>query len=91
MAYQAGIAPMECTDVIASDPKTLEQSGDVLLRREAAAQVLNTTPGTLAVWACKRQGPPFLKIGKRAVRYRLSDLQEWLKSCEVKTNSVAAG
>ena len=41
------------------------------------------TEGTLSVWRCKGQGPPFLKIGSRVV-YRGVDLNEWLEARLVK-------
>lgn len=57
---------------------TLE--ADRLLTREQAAEFLGVTSGTLAVWASVgRYGLKFKKVG-RSVRYKLSDLQEWLDS-----------
>lgn len=38
---------------------------------------------TLADWRTKRQGPPYLKIG-RLVRYREEDLASWLDSRLIK-------
>jgi len=50
-----------------------------LLTREEAAQVLGIRAQTLATWAMTgRYGLPVVKVG-RAVRYRKSDLEEWLK------------
>lgn len=52
---------------------------DHLIDTKTAARVLSISPGTLAVWRCiKRYDLPYVKIG-RAVRYRLSDLQEFLR------------
>ncbi len=52
---------------------------DVLFNRKRAAQYLGDfSPGTLAVWACtKRYNLKFIRIG-RSVRYRKSDLDEFL-------------
>lgn len=45
-----------------------------------AAKYLGVAPATLQVWrSTGRYCIPFLKIGGR-VRYRLSDLDNWLKS-----------
>ena len=57
---------------------------DDLLDRKSAAQYLGGTkplsPGTLAVWDCtKRYDLNPIKVG-RAVRYRRSDLDKFLKS-----------
>ena len=55
-----------------------EQS--VLLTRSEAAKYMGITPGTLAVWACEKRYPlPYIKVG-RAVRYRQTDLDQWLTS-----------
>lgn len=49
-----------------------------LLTRVEAAEFLNVRPSTLAVWNCTgRHGVPVIKIG-RTVRYRRSDLEQWL-------------
>jgi len=53
--------------------------GDWLTRVEAA-EYLGVTAGTLAVWACtQRHGLKFYRVGG-AVRYKRSDLNEWLES-----------
>ena len=61
--------------------KTIEemvQQGAELVDVNTAAEILMSTPGTLAVWRCKgRYALPFVKIGKR-VRYRLSDLKAFI-------------
>ncbi|MCL1825451.1 MAG: helix-turn-helix domain-containing protein [Betaproteobacteria bacterium] len=51
-----------------------------LLTPTQAAQVLNVTEGTLAIWRCeKRYHLPFVKVGRK-VFYRKSDLIDWLDS-----------
>lgn len=51
---------------------------DLLLTRKEAARYINFSPATLAGWAStKRQKIKFIKIGN-SVRYRLSDLDEFL-------------
>ena len=52
---------------------------EILLTRKEAAELLGTTEGTLAVWACnKRYGLPMVKIG-RLVKYKLSDLNAFIE------------
>lgn len=53
---------------------------DPLLDRKSAARYLGVTPGTLAVWACKKRYKDLkvVKIG-RTVRYRLSDLEKFIE------------
>lgn len=49
-----------------------------LMTDKEAAEYLSLSTSTLAVWRCtKREDLPFIKLG-RAVRYRLSDLDNWL-------------
>jgi excisionase family DNA binding protein len=49
-----------------------------LLTREQAAEYLHLSPQTLATWASTGRYPlPFVKCG-RLVRYRVSDLEEFL-------------
>lgn len=51
-----------------------------LLTRDQAAEYLGLAPQTLAVWATTgRHSLPYCKVG-RAVRYRLSDLEKWLRA-----------
>ncbi|MDD4194969.1 MAG: helix-turn-helix domain-containing protein [Syntrophorhabdaceae bacterium] len=46
---------------------------------KTAAIKLSLSPATLEAWRCRGGGPKFVKLGK-AVRYRLEDLDEFLKS-----------
>jgi len=56
-----------------SDPNSL-------LNEKQAASHLDVSPGTLSVWrSTGRYSLPFIKIG-RSVRYRLSDLNQWIDS-----------
>ena len=54
-----------------------------MLTREQTADYLNVSENTLARWACERQGPPFVKIGRganAAVRYPSDLLDEYIES-----------
>lgn len=51
-----------------------------LVTEKVAAEVLGVAVGTLQVWRCLRRYPlPYTKIG-RAVRYRVEDLDEFIRS-----------
>lgn len=51
-----------------------------LMNREEAAKYLGITPGTLAVWdSTKRYNLGTIKVGRRLVRYRRSDLDRFLE------------
>jgi predicted DNA-binding transcriptional regulator AlpA len=49
-----------------------------LLNTAKAAAFLTLKKSTLESWRYQREGPPFVKLGKRCVRYRLSELEKWL-------------
>lgn len=51
---------------------------DVLLDERAGADFLTSKPATLKSWRKKGIGPRYLRIGGRAIRYRLSDLRAYL-------------
>jgi predicted DNA-binding transcriptional regulator AlpA len=42
------------------------------------ANYLGKPVSTLRVWRQRRLGPPWLKVGPRDVRYRWSDVEQWL-------------
>ena len=50
----------------------------IYLRPKQAARYLGVSESVLAKMRMRAEGPPFLKLGKRVVLYRRSDLDEWL-------------
>jgi len=56
-----------------------------LLTPKEAAEFLRVPEGTLAQWRSQRRGPPYLKLERRLVRYRLANLQAWLARRTVET------
>lgn len=55
----------------------LTAPGDLLDELELSA-LLNIKPATLRNWRALKQGPHFLKLGKRAVRYRRADVEAFI-------------
>lgn len=49
-----------------------------LLTPKQAAEYLSMPETTLAQWRSQRKGPPYVKLEGRLVRYRRSELEEWL-------------
>ncbi len=49
-----------------------------LLNTPEAAKRLGLTPQYLKVLRVTGDGPPFVKVARRAVRYRASDIEDWL-------------
>ncbi|MFZ5618835.1 MAG: helix-turn-helix transcriptional regulator [Pseudomonadota bacterium] len=50
-----------------------------LLDEDEAADFLGLSPRTLQGLRVKGGGPDYIKIGSRAVRYRLSDLEDFIE------------
>ena len=57
----------------------LPQDPGALLDTPAAAAFLRLSTNTLIAWRHERRGPKYLKLGDRAVRYRLADLIAFAK------------
>lgn len=56
---------------------TVAEEANTLMTRDEAAEYLGIRPQTLAAWACRQEGPTFIKCG-RSVRYRQRDIEIWL-------------
>jgi predicted DNA-binding transcriptional regulator AlpA len=54
---------------------------DLLETPEEVAKRIKRPENWLAKVRCRGLGPPFLKIGG-SIRYRRSDVDAWLQSCE---------
>jgi len=62
--------------------------GSDLLKETQAAEILDTSVGTLQVWrSTGRYKIPFIKIG-RNVRYKRTDLEAWIESRTRSTGST---
>lgn len=57
-----------------------------LLDEEQAADYLGLSPRTLQNFRVRGGGPDYVKLGARAVRYRLSDLDEFIED-RVRSNT----
>jgi excisionase family DNA binding protein len=51
---------------------------EIFLTAGEVARILRLSTETLAHWRSERRGIPFLKVGRKSVLYRRSDLNEWL-------------
>lgn len=51
-----------------------------LLTGEEVAVILGVTPGTLRTWRYLAQGPKYVKLSNRWVRYKPEDVQEYIDS-----------
>jgi hypothetical protein len=58
----------------------VQESGpivDVAVDTQGASQITGVAVGTLNNWRSQGRGPAFVRLGK-AIRYRTSDLREYL-------------
>ena len=60
-----------------------------LLDERHAAEFLSVSSRTLQSWRARKEGPVFIKLG-RTVRYRLSDLIQWINDCAKGKSSANA-
>ena len=51
---------------------------EALLNQRQAASLIGVSERTLECWRCRGGGPPFVKISRRAVRYRRQDIDQWV-------------
>jgi predicted DNA-binding transcriptional regulator AlpA len=56
---------------------------ETLLTEDDIARITGMSLGTVRRWRLLNQGPPYLKLNS-AVRYRPSDLAEWLNNRPVR-------
>jgi excisionase family DNA binding protein len=61
-------------------PPTIREMNtlDRLLTVEHLADYLGVPVATIYAWRHRREGPPGFRVGKY-VRYRMSDVQEWIE------------
>lgn len=60
---------------MSASPSSIDSNA--LLTEVAAARILKLSIRTLQAWRCRGIGPDFIRVG-RAIRYRHSDLIDWL-------------
>ena len=51
------------------------------MTRREVAKLYRTPVGTLSQWAFKGYGPPYVKVGRKAL-YRRSDVEQWIEEQE---------
>jgi len=44
------------------------------------AEFLGIKPNTAEIWRCRGIGPKFVRLGRGAIRYRISDLEAYIKA-----------
>ncbi|HEY8535206.1 MAG TPA: helix-turn-helix domain-containing protein [Vicinamibacterales bacterium] len=49
----------------------------LLIDEDEAAELLGLAPRTLQTWRHRGEGPPYVRISSRCIRYRVADLEAW--------------
>jgi len=57
-----------------------DQAARLVLRTPDAARALGLGVPTLEKMRLRGDGPPFVRLGVKAVGYRVADLEHWLES-----------
>lgn len=67
---------------------TLNQT-EKFLSTKQLARLLNVSPQWCEIGRCKGYGPPFIRITRGMVRYRLSDVLKWMEARSYTSNTQA--
>ncbi len=61
---------------------TAQASNDSrLLTRDEVEETFGLSKRWLEVAAARGEGPPLVRISRRMVRYRVSDIERWIETC----------
>jgi excisionase family DNA binding protein len=71
-------------------PQRTLRDSEALLVEVHAADLLGLSSRTLQSWRSKKEGPPFVRVG-RAVRYRRQDLLTWVAANTVSADNRQPG
>lgn len=52
----------------------------ILVSESQASEIIGMKVSTLRYWRITGEGPAFIKVGGRCVRYKLCDINEWIES-----------
>ena len=63
----------------------IEISEDGYFSETQTAKYLNLSKKSLQRWRFNRQGPPYVKLNGKTIRYRREDLDQWMKDRLVST------
>lgn len=67
------------TDIMSPQPANgTTRADDTLLSPKRVAALLGVSPRALEAWRLRGEGPSFIRISSRCIRYRRSDVEAWL-------------
>jgi hypothetical protein len=73
---------------VAPEGEYLDASDERLLSPLEAARRLRMQPATLKAWRLRKQGPNYIFISARCVRYRECDLDSWIRQHRVEHDAT---
>lgn len=68
----------EVLNEVKQKQKKVEKFDERLLNEKEAAEMLGVSTKLLQAWRYRREGVPFVKVGRR-VKYRLRDIQDYIE------------
>ena len=72
------------------NPQSNTEYQTKLINEHEAADYIGHSVRSLQNWRVRGGGPKFVKISRRSIRYRFSDLNEWIESKLVSSTSEVA-
>ncbi len=64
----------------------MTKQADKLLRRREVAEMLGVREETLSLWSTSGRGPRCIRLTPKAIRYRQSDVERFLREKTLVTN-----
>ena len=64
---------------------------DGVMNDVVAARKIGISPQTLRNMRCRGEGPAYVKVTKRSVRYREADIEQYLESRRIDPEAASGG
>ena len=84
-AQTSGVTPLQGTEMAQTKRERLKakngrRASTELLTSFEVADRLGLSPWALTAWRRHHKGPPFVRVGRKTIRYPRRDFDEWLAS-----------
>ncbi len=78
------------TDIMSPQPANgTTRADDTLLSQKRVATMLGLTTRALEAWRARGEGPAFIRLSVRCIRYRRADVEAWLASREHQPTAIS--
>jgi predicted DNA-binding transcriptional regulator AlpA len=68
-------------------PDSSNDHYSALLSERQVAHRLGISVRTVQAWRVSGDGPEFIRLGRRTIRYREIDLAAWIATCQMRSTS----